>query len=411
MSSAEENRRKKWTARFLVAAVTTFKLDPAKRIAYTRAALVLGMASGILFSPKLWISSRFYPLTPLIHSLPRIPFPLDYILAGGLFLLLVLAGVARKPRIYILGFVALLFFLALFDQTRWQPWVYLYLFMLLALGCFSWKASDSVGQENALNICRLIIATTYFYSGLQKMNPRFAVIGIPSMLGALGNHLPLLHLWGWLAACVEVSIGIGLLTRKGRNLAVICGLLMHSLILFTFAIIMSWNTVVWPWNVAMMAFLVLLFWNTDFSFREVLWRNSFVYQKVVLVLFGILPFLSFFGWWDSDLSASLYSANLPEANIYVSLAVKNQIPEYVRRYVKELPGTGNFLKVQDWAFGELNVPPYAAARTYREIGAEVCKYTNNSPDVVLLLQEKDTLLGKGVLYRDTCFGTLVVRKW
>ncbi len=404
-------QRKTQTLKTILGKAKAFSPDPWKRVVYTNAAIVLGLASGILLSPKLWINTRFYPVIPVIHGLPRIAYPLDYILAAGMFLLLALSGLAPKPRKYILGCTALLFVLALLDQTRWQPWLFLYVFMFVAMGCFSWQQRDDQGQENALNICRLIIAGTYFYSGLQKMNPRFALTGIPSMLGSLGDHLPLLHIWGWVAACVELSIGIGLLTRKYRNFAVVCGLLMHLFILFTFSIVMNWNTVVWPWNVAMMAFLVLLFWNTGFSFGDVLWRNSFVYQKVVLVLFAILPALSFFGWWDSDLSASLYSANLPEANIRVTPAVESQLPEYVRRYVEVVPGGHSFLKVQDWSFGELNVPPYAATRTYRKIGSAVCRYTNNSPDIVLLIQEKDTLLGKGPLLRDTCFGTLVVDKW
>jgi hypothetical protein len=42
--------------------------------------------------------------------------------------------IARRPRALILTFVGLLTVLALLDQTRWQPWVYQYLFMFGALG-------------------------------------------------------------------------------------------------------------------------------------------------------------------------------------------------------------------------------------------------------------------------------------
>ncbi len=404
------NPGKHWGRR-LLDAVRGIKLNPSQRINCTRVAVALGFASGFLLSPKLWITTRFYPLIPIVRGLPRISFPLDYLCFAILFLLIVLVATVPKPRPYILGFVTLLCFLALYDQTRWQPWVYLYLFILIAFGCYSWKAGDTRGQENALNICRLIIAATYFYSGWQKVNPRFAAVGMANLLGMPDSRLPILHLMSLIVPFIEVGIGVGLLIRRYRNLAVLGGIFMHLLILYTFGILLGWNSVVWPWNVVMIAFVWGLFWNADASFSDILWQNDFRFQKVALLLFAVLPFLSFFGWWDSDLSASLYAVNLPSANVLVSETVKNELPSEIQKYVKDVPGSTRILHIQDWSFGELNVPPYAAARTYRAVGKEICRYSHNSPDVVLLLQEKDTLRGKGLLSRDTCFGTLVIDKW
>ena len=384
--------------------------DAYKTILYTKTVVVLGFAAGFSLSPKLWISARLYPLIPLSPSLPHISSPIDYIIFAALFLLLVPIGIASKPRIYILAFAALLFFLGLLDQTRWQPWAYLYLFMLLALACFSWKREDIQGAVNSLNICRLIVVATYFYSGLQKINPRFAA-GVFSLFGREGSHHPILTLVGYAAAATEISIAIGLLTRSFRNLAVVGGIAMHLFILYCCIFVYKWNSVVWPWNLAMIALLFLLFWRMDFTYAEVLWKNPVILQKIVFVLFAVLPALSFFGWWDSYLSASLYSANVPAGNIFVGETVKSELPKPVQRYVQNLSGIGKVLRIQDWALGELNVPPYPAMRAYRRIGAEVCKYSNNSPDVTLIVHEKDTLLGKGGLVQDTCFGTLVVGQW
>ena len=44
----------------------------------------------------------------------------------------------------------------------------------------------------------------------------------------------------------------------------------------------------------MTAFLALLFWKTHFSFSEVIWRNRCHFQKIILLLFGIMPIFSFF---------------------------------------------------------------------------------------------------------------------
>ena len=385
------------------------QLNPYQRILYTKTVVVLGFAAGFSLSPKLWVSTRFYPLIPVFHGLPRIPYPLDYLLFGLLFLLLALAGMSLKPRAAMIGFTALLLILACCDQTRWQPWAYLYLFMLLSLACFSWNADDFAGTANSLNICRLIVVATYFYSGLQKMNTRFAA-GVFSLLGREASHHFLFTMLGYALAAIETLIAIGLVTRKYRKIAVIAGVCMHLFILFSCIFIYRWNSVVWPWNIAMIVLLVLLFWRSDTTPIAILWRNPIRLQKVVLVLFGILPSLSFFGLWDSYLSASLYSANVPVGNILIGEAVKAELPAAIQRRVTTIPD-GDVLRIQDWSLAELNVPPYPAMRAYRTVAADVCRYSHNSPDVMLIVHEKDTLLGKGALVRDTCFGTLMVNRW
>jgi len=167
--------------------------------------------------------------------------------------------------------------------------------------------------------------------------------------------------------------------------------------------------VIWPWNVAMIALLFLLFWRTDFSFVNVLWNNPFAFQKVLLLLVLIMPLFSFFGRWDSYLSWSLYSGNVDGANIFVGDTVAPKLPAYLQKYLKHLSDNNNQLSIRNWSLGELNVPPYPETRIYREIGADVCRLSQNSADLALYVREKTTLRGEGALIRDTCFGTLVVR--
>jgi hypothetical protein len=95
---------------------------------------------------------------------------------------------------------------------------------------------------------------------------------------------------------------------------------------------LNWNSVVWPWNVVMIALILILFWNTDVTFADIVWRNKFVYQKVVLVLLGVLPALSFIGRWPSDLSLALYTDNLTEANVLISEPVKRELPVSVQQF-------------------------------------------------------------------------------
>jgi uncharacterized membrane protein YphA (DoxX/SURF4 family) len=377
----------------------------------TKTIVVVGFVASLLLSPKLWVSSRFYPLIPVFHGLPRIPYPLDYICYGVVLFLLAAIAFVPRPRLYIFALVAFLAAYSLLDQTRWQPWAYQYWLMLLALGCFSWKPDDIRGRQDAANICRLIMGCTYVYSGLQKLNSKFVTEGFPWVLGTLHLHIPVAYLnyLGWIVPFIEVSIGLCLLTRRFRKIGILNGIVMHVFILYSFGPLgLNWNTVVWPWNVAMIALILVLFWNTDVTFADIVWRNKFVYQKVVLVLLGVLPALSFIGRWPSDLSLALYTDNLTEANVLISEPVKRELPVFVQQFIKPQPGH-IVLRTQDWSFGELNVPPYAEIQSFIRVGSEVCRYSHNSADVLLSGYEKNTLLGPGKEIRNTCFGTLVVQ--
>ena len=379
------------------------------RFFWTRIVIVAGFLAGILLSTRLWISTRNFPLVPVVRGFPQIPSPLDYFCLLGLIVLLLLIALSSRPGKYIAGVLVLIAVLGFFDQCRWQPWAYQYSLMLAAFGFFYWKGGQPQDQPAVLNMCRLILAGIYFYSGLQKINPNFAPHVFPHLFGAGGATASPVQALAMVPPFLEASLGLGLLMRRVRNLAVLAASAMHGFILLRFGPLgYNYNNVVWPWNLAMITLLFLLFWQTDFGFGEVLWRNPFAYQKVLLILVLIMPLFSFFGHWDSYLSWSLYSGNVDGANIFVGDAVAHQLPGYLQKYLKHLSENNNQLTIRDWSMGELNVPPYPETRIYRAIGADVCRLSHNSADVALYVREKSTVHGEGALIRDTCFGTLVV---
>jgi hypothetical protein len=111
-------------------------------------AVTSGLIAALLLSWRLWTSSRSYPLTPVLPFLRPMAFPFDALLLVALLILAALIANVSKPARLISALVFVAVILAVFDQSRWQPWFYQYLFMLLAL--------RSNRPEVSLNTCRLV---------------------------------------------------------------------------------------------------------------------------------------------------------------------------------------------------------------------------------------------------------------
>ena len=299
------------------------------RLAWLRIALAAGLVAGLLLSPNLWISTRSYPLTPLWDAVPPLPYPADHALFGLLMVLVTGVGVARGRAIGWLGISALVIaaFFVVQDESRLQPWFYQYSFMLAAFCLFG---LDRVGASDALNACRLIVVATYFWSGLQKANASFIQSTHPWLVEPLTARLPdwagsALLAGGYAVPVVEAVIGIGLLTRRFRSLAVIGALLMHAFVMLCIGPLgHDHNTVVWPWNFAMVAFVLILFWRApdDTTPSTILdpgrnFSTGFAFRAAVLILFAFMPLFNFFGLWASYLSSGLYTGTSKQGYILV----------------------------------------------------------------------------------------------
>jgi len=268
-----------------------------------------GFARWTRMSPKLWLSSRLYPLTPVWSFFRSPSSPGDHIIYFALIALLISACVIPRREILI-GVFTLLALLALQDQSRWQPWFYQYVVMLLAIAL-----AGSTRPSAALNTCCLIVAAIYIWSGFAKLNPNFVNVIFPSLLEPfMGWRLApprwLVHDLAFVAPLLECVAGVGLLTRRFRKVAVYGAIAMHILILMAIGPLGSrFNVVVWPWNFAMIAFLLILFLRRadNPGPQEIIWGKGFAFQKVALLLFGLMPALSAFNLWDHYLSSALYS--------------------------------------------------------------------------------------------------------
>lgn len=357
-------------------------------------ALTVALASGFLLSSKLWVaSSRFFPLAPVSDVLPLIPFPIDYVWFGVLFVLLGTIIIAREPQKFIWAFVLLAGVLSLWDQNRWQPWFYQYLFMLGALGFYPWSKTEPARQEAVLNTCRLIIVGLYVWSGLQKMNVTFIQGVFPWMIEPFTKdwdpHVrQVVNYAGYLVPFVEAAIGLGLLTQRFRKVSIGLAIAMHMYILLCIGPLgRNWNTIVWPWNIAMVFFVLILFLSThNLSMKNILFTKNFLFHNVALVLFGVMPLLSFFNLWDSYLSASLYSGNIKKAYVFIESDVKDKLPAEIQKYAQQTGSrTGYMLRLEDWVTEELGVPLYPEERVFKQIGKWICDYAKKTSDVKLII--------------------------
>jgi hypothetical protein len=204
----------------------------ADRFHWLRVTVALASLVGLLLSAKLWLSARWYPLTPVVASLPSIAPPVDLLLFG-LLLLLAIVLVGSSSRWAILAWIGLAGLLCLEDQSRWQPWIYQYAFMLAALALGPRSGSRREADPVTLNTCRFIVASLYVWSELQKLNAGFALDVVPYLGGPLVARSPAATLYalGSLIAVFELGVGIGLLTRRYRHPSVLGAALLHLAIM------------------------------------------------------------------------------------------------------------------------------------------------------------------------------------
>ncbi|MFN2621530.1 MAG: hypothetical protein ABR611_01680 [Chthoniobacterales bacterium] len=370
-------------------------LAPERQVALLIRVTALAIACSFLLSWKLWVSSRLFPLVPISNHLPAIPYPLDYIGFVSLLVLLAVISFFTRSRTLILVFLGLAGALALWDQMRWQPWFYQYLFMLAAVGLLKRRQTETPNNHAALDACRLIVASTYFWTGFQKLNVTFVretwpdmASFLPSFCQSVVKQVPSYAIL--VIPLLEILIGFGLLTRRFRNRAVVLAIATHVAILILL-FLTGENIVVWPWNIAMVLFVCILFWQDKKTTARRILVGKRAFQWLILLLFGLLPALSLVGLWDSFLSSSIYSGNTYQAAIYLSPAVMSRLPAPIRPHIWQ-SSEPFFLDINRWAYAELHVPVYPEPRIYRRVARRICQYAAGVPKISLWIRQKPDLV-------------------
>lgn len=372
----------------------------ARRLRALTIALPAALIINLLLTYKLWLTNRYYPLSPVFDWLPGLDTPTDYILFIGTLGIAALIPFLRLYRPASLSLIVFLLFNCLFDQSRMQPWLYNYLLLFAALAFLSGTDNAKDKESAVLNACRLLIACIYIWGGLHKLNASFMQEVMPVLVQPVADRLAIdprifASGCGFFVALMETGLGLGLLITRLRQAAIIVAVILHIAILALIGpFLFNINSSVWSWNAAMIAFVIILFWRTEglgvatiFASRR---QPVFI---IIVVLAGVMPLFNLFNMWDYYLSWSLYSGKTCRAMIYVSDNVKAGLPDDMRRYIWQ-QRDDNFINVFNWSMAELNVPPYPERRIHINIARQLCARAQKPTDIYLLLFEKQSLFIK-----------------
>jgi len=362
------------------------------RLEWVTRAIALFFIIGILLSFDLWLSSRVFPLTPIFNFL-KIKYPFDLALV---ICLLVLLGVNLfiTNRKIILCTVAVLVVTLMFDQMRWQPWVYIYLLLLLPFTFIDYRRKGFL----ILTCHQIIFSGIYFWSGVHKLNSNFVEYVFKDILskvfGAESQLFSVLILMGYLLPLIEILVSIALIFPRTRNLGVYLGMGVHFLILICFSPLgVNENSIILPWNAAMMVLITLIFYKND--------QKIFVHHNqtsevritklVTVLLVWFCPLLNVFNYWDHYLSFSLYSGKINHFYIAIEDSELPKLNERHKKYFAEINGLkgGKIIDVQKWALLELNVPFTGQSRVFRNICKPFCSLDISNDALIFLEIEPD----------------------
>lgn len=322
---------------------------------------------------RLWLTGRTFPAIPVISGLPTLSDSLTVwlsILLVGAIGAFVAMPRSRWPVFAALGTAGVL---VLFDIDRLQPWLYFDAWLLLA---FTGKDPKT--------LVRVLVVTLYFWSGIQKLNLGFATRVFPAMLHPLGLDRAA-PIW-FLVPLAEIAIAFLLFVPRTRFYGICLAVLIHGLTLVDLASLgRDANSVVWPWNFEMPVLAFAVFFRNDEPLFPAAWSSGL--GKAALAITGIMPALSFFGWWDDYLSASLYSGTSADAFLLFSEAGAAKIPPNIQPYIQRRPDRIG-IDVTRWALTDLNVPPYPEIRVYRALARRLAIAP---PDMTLLVVERKGL--------------------
>ncbi|HRG02382.1 MAG TPA: hypothetical protein PKZ75_14790 [Bacteroidia bacterium] len=369
-----------------------------QRLQLIKLTVLIGLLASVLLSLNLWAGQRYFPKATLIHDYFGVSAPYDYIQLAVLILLIIFSFATQKkfPTLLLILFSV---YLCFDDQNRLQPWFYNYILILFILLFYRNRVDEPNNYTTVFISLQLLASLIYIFSGIQKMNPEFVPDTFVWLVGSFDGilsprQIQLMTKFGYIVPYFELSIGILLLVKPLRFIAVPLVILMHIFILFLLGPSgKDYNSVVWPWNIIMIALVLLLFADVKterFFDISILFKGVSFYIVITLML--VFPIFSLKNQYDSYLSSSLYSSNLHECQLILSNKAYDRLPFYIRHFTTT-NDNHHVIDIKRWAINELNVPCVPEYRIFKTVHWYIIKITQtDSKEVQFNFIEREKLL-------------------
>jgi len=347
------------------------RLTDEQRVNWVRIAAIAATLIVMLYAPKLWITTKEFPVIPLFDWIP-IPTGVYEYIFWGLFFGTQFLYIFLNKRWLGWTVVLLYLYLSFVDQNRLQPYFYQSALTILAIVIFPKKAD----AKKVLYAVILVFFATYFWSGIQKLNDAFYI----QWLSALNKHfscvgsssdalicLPqwFLKIFTYAVPWLEASMGALLLFNKTRKFAIGFILGMHAIIVFLlFYLGYGYNVV--PWNIQNMISVVVLFWGLRTVRSSDFFISMFDKQRALMLVFTVVLPLgnNLFGIYDNLLSFHFFTADLHYYNVFIHEDLRERLPENAKKYIRYENGEA-YIQMNEWAQGDNKVLFYPEERAIK----------------------------------------------
>ncbi len=327
----------------------------------------------------LWTLQRAVPAVPFIRLAQAVPDTAQWIAAAAALTGLLSALVAPRGNLWatrgLLAFVAGTALLVLCDQQRFQPWVYQFLLVALAL---AWAEA-----RTALWLVRVLVISFYFYSAVTKLDFTFLhTLGQQFLAALAGLFGASLDGWSetarlWAAAVFplgELAVALGLCFARTRRAALGGAIALHVLLL---VILGPWGLNHKPgvllWNAYFIVQDVLLFGpairplasvNAQSGLRTT-WLTA---PKPLLAVFAgavLLPLLAPTSWFDLWPSWGLYAPSSQRLTLWVHRRAAGELPPELASFLDEERSDDPAwlaVRLDRWTLESLRAPIYPQNR-------------------------------------------------
>ena len=241
--------------------------DPEKVLQFSVRASALCIIISLVISQNMWFQDHRVLLpTPLFAWAAALPDGLNGLFYWALLGINGFLLIAPQYRRAGLAAIPIYVFLVLQDAVRWQFYLYMQFFNLLAAGMAPRKVTEA-----HLDPMRYMLIGVYFWSGVYKLNPYFIKTLFPWFVSAWFPFADVARVIGVGVPFLEAGIAVFLLAPRTRPLGQLLATGMLIVVMLSLGPTgLNRDNFVWPANFYMDALAILLFMDR----RRLLWKPA-----------------------------------------------------------------------------------------------------------------------------------------